>query len=64
MVTTGLDAHQNYVLTRAEREGVEVGVMMADFRADIQDTYGLAPDRVRLLQRSARPTSMHRSSGS
>jgi methionyl-tRNA synthetase len=39
VVTTGLDAHQNYVLTRAEREGVEVGVMMADFRADIQDTY-------------------------
>ncbi|TWD83535.1 methionyl-tRNA synthetase [Kribbella amoyensis] len=39
VVTTGLDVHQNYVLTRAEHEGVEVGVMLADFRADIIDTY-------------------------
>ncbi|TCM50309.1 class I tRNA ligase family protein [Kribbella sp. VKM Ac-2568] len=39
VVTTGLDVHQNYVLTRAEREGVEVGVMLADFRADIKETY-------------------------
>ena len=42
VVTTGLDVHQNYVLTRAEREGVDVGAMTADFRDDIQDTYGLA----------------------
>jgi len=42
VVTTGLDVHQNYVLTRAEREGVAVGVMTADFRDDIKDTYGLA----------------------
>src|SRR5690349_22770432 len=42
VVTTGLDVHQNYVLTRAEREGVEVGVMTADFRADIKETYELA----------------------
>ncbi|WP_112240548.1 class I tRNA ligase family protein [Kribbella monticola] len=42
VVTTGLDVHQNYVLTRAEREGVEVGVMTADFRADIRETYELA----------------------
>ena len=42
VVTTGLDVHQNYVLTRAEREGVEPGVMLADFRADIKETYHLA----------------------
>jgi methionyl-tRNA synthetase len=42
VVTSGLDVHQNYVLTRAELEGVEVGVMMADFRAGIQETYQLA----------------------
>ncbi|TCO51858.1 methionyl-tRNA synthetase [Kribbella antiqua] len=42
VVTTGLDVHQNYVLTRAENEGVEAGVMTADFRADIKDTYELA----------------------
>ncbi|TCO23497.1 methionyl-tRNA synthetase [Kribbella steppae] len=42
VVTTGLDVHQNYVLTRAEREGLEVGAMTADFRDDIKDTYGLA----------------------
>ncbi|WP_406056583.1 class I tRNA ligase family protein [Kribbella sp. NBC_00889] len=42
VVTTGLDVHQNYVLTRAEREGVEVGVMTAEFRDDIKDTYDLA----------------------
>jgi methionyl-tRNA synthetase len=42
VVTTGLDVHQNYVLTRAERAGVEVGVMTAEFRADIQETYELA----------------------
>ena len=39
VVTTGLDVHQNYVLTRAEREGVEVGVMLADFRTEIKQTY-------------------------
>lgn len=38
-VTTGLDIHQNYVLTRAETEGTEVGPMMAAFRAEIQETY-------------------------
>jgi len=42
VVTTGLDVHQNYVLTRAEREGLEVGEMMADFKADILQTYQLA----------------------
>ena len=30
------------MLTRAEREGIEVGVMTADFRADIKETYELA----------------------
>lgn len=38
-VTTGLDIHQNYVLTRAENEGTDVGQMMVAFRTDIQDTY-------------------------
>lgn len=42
VVTSGLDVHQNYVLTRAEREGLEPGVMLADFRADIKETYELA----------------------
>ncbi len=39
VVTSGLDVHQNYVLTRAENEGVEVGVMLSDFRAGIKETY-------------------------
>ncbi|WP_432949637.1 class I tRNA ligase family protein [Kribbella sp. CA-253562] len=39
VVTTGLDVHQNYVLTRAELEGLDVGEMLADFRAGIQETY-------------------------
>ncbi|GAA1610047.1 hypothetical protein GCM10009789_75510 [Kribbella sancticallisti] len=42
VVTSGLDVHQNYVLTRAEREGLDAGAMMADFRADIKKTYDLA----------------------
>ncbi|MEV8372168.1 class I tRNA ligase family protein [Kribbella sp. NPDC056861] len=42
VVTSGLDVHQNYVLTRAENEGLEVGAMMADFKSDILTTYKLA----------------------
>ncbi|WBQ02545.1 class I tRNA ligase family protein [Kribbella sp. CA-293567] len=42
VVTSGLDVHQNYVLTRAENENLEVGPMMADFKADILSTYRLA----------------------
>lgn len=41
-VSTGLDIHQNYVLTRAENEGTEVLPMMAAFRDEIQHTYRLA----------------------
>ncbi|MFC0629288.1 class I tRNA ligase family protein [Kribbella deserti] len=41
-VSTGLDVHQNYVLTRAENEGTEVEPMMTAFRAEIQHTYQLA----------------------
>ncbi|ADB31998.1 Methionine--tRNA ligase [Kribbella flavida DSM 17836] len=39
VVTSGLDVHQNYVLTRAEREGLDVGAMTTEFRADIKETY-------------------------
>ncbi|GAA0615664.1 class I tRNA ligase family protein [Kribbella sandramycini] len=42
LVTSGLDVHQNYVLTRAEREGLDPHAMVADFRDDILDTYARA----------------------
>ncbi|WP_202873019.1 class I tRNA ligase family protein [Kribbella capetownensis] len=45
VVTTGLDVHLNYVLTRAEGEGVEVGVMTAEFRDDIKATSAATPLR-------------------
>ncbi len=44
VVTSGLDVHQNYVLTRAENEGLDPHVMTSAFRDDILDTY----DRARI----------------
>src|SRR5689334_5357190 len=42
LVTSGLDVHQNYVLTRAENEGLDPYAMTKDFRDDILQTYELA----------------------
>lgn len=42
LVSTGIDIHQNWVMTRAEREGVSVEKMMTEFRAEITETYRLA----------------------
>ncbi|MFF1816803.1 class I tRNA ligase family protein [Kribbella sp. NPDC058245] len=42
VVTSGLDVHQNYVLTRAEHEGRDPHAMTAEFRDDILDTYARA----------------------
>ena len=42
LVSTGIDVHQNWVMMRAEREGVPVEKMMAEFRAEIIETYRLA----------------------
>ncbi len=39
LVSTGLDIHQNYVLVRAQREGVSVESMMEEFRGQITETY-------------------------
>ncbi|MET7282374.1 class I tRNA ligase family protein [Kribbella sp. NPDC005582] len=44
LVTSGLDVHQNYVLTRAENEGLNPHAMTAAFRDDILETY----DRARI----------------
>ncbi|TDD53755.1 methionine--tRNA ligase [Kribbella antibiotica] len=44
LVTSGLDVHQNYVLARAENEGLDPQAMTKDFRDDILETY----DRARI----------------
>jgi methionyl-tRNA synthetase len=38
----GVDVHQNYVLTRAQDEGVDVEMMVAEYRRRIADAYTLA----------------------
>jgi methionyl-tRNA synthetase len=38
----GVDVHQNYVLTRAQNEGLDVDAMVSDYRGRIADAYRLA----------------------
>ena len=38
----GVDVHQNYVLTRAQNEGVDVEKLVAEYRRRIDDAYELA----------------------
>jgi len=38
----GVDVHQNYVLTRAQKDGVDVEKMVAEYRRRIDDAYELA----------------------
>src|SRR5690349_18413227 len=42
ILSTGLDIHQNYVPLRAQHTGVPVEKMLAEFRAEIAETYRLA----------------------
>lgn len=38
----GIDVHQNWVLARADRDGIDVEKMMDDFAARIDEAFGLA----------------------